>query len=404
MAAASSNLRFIAGGVAALVAGGLVLAMELWTVVPAPNIPTLALAAVIPEVTPKAVVVCLIACAIAQSVASGWARIVGLACAALALGFALVPWVLLPSTIAACEHEMQLALGAGYAQTSAATPQRDTMLARPYDMLLAFTGYAHSGTVRYRANLPVRTRDGRRLGLDVYAPLAPGRHPAVVIVYGGAWIFGSRADSAELARSLARIGYTAIAVDYRHAPAYQFPTQIDDVRDALAAVARNAANWSVDPQRVAILGRSAGAELALLAAYDPGPLIIRAAIGYYTPIDLVQGYLEPPRPDPTNVRRILRTYLGGTPAERMNDYVAGSPLRHVRPGLPPTLLIGGARDELVRLAFQHEMRDALRLHGDHVAALDLPWSNHAFDAVPNGTGGQLARYYTERFLAATLAL
>jgi acetyl esterase/lipase len=205
-----------------------------------------------------------------------------------------------------------------------------------------------------------------------------------------------------LARSLARLGYTAIAIDYRHAPRYRFPVQIDDVRDALVAIARNAVSWNVDPARVAIFGRSAGAQLALLAAYAPEPLRIRAAVAYYAPTDLVAGYRFPPRPDPADVKRILRAYIGGTPDDRPAVYLAASPIRHVAPGLPPTLLIGGGRDELVRLSFAHALRDALRSRGVRVAALDLPWSNHAFDEIDNGTGGQIARYYTDRFLAAVL--
>jgi acetyl esterase/lipase len=381
-----------------------VLALEIWTVVPAPNLSTLALAVAIPEVTPWAIAPCLLAGAIAQFAAAGWARLAGLCCAALALGFALVPWLLVPATIAGCEREMALGLGDSYAALSSMTQPPPGTLARPYDIGTALIGYRASGAaaVRLRRDLPVRTRDGQRLGLDLYAPSAAGPHPAVIIIYGGAWIFGSRAASAELAGSLARLGYTAIAIDYRHAPAFRFPVQVDDVRDALAAIARNARAWEVDPSRVAILGRSAGAELALLAAYVPGPLTIRAAIGYYAPIDLVGGYRIPPRPDPADVTRILRAYIGGTPDDRMEAYVAGSPIAHIRPGLPPTLLINGDRDELVRPAFAGELRDALRLHGDRVAALDVPWSNHAFDSIPNGTGGQIARYYTERFLAATL--
>jgi acetyl esterase/lipase len=297
---------------------------------------------------------------------------------------------------------MLAGLGAAYAPVRAASGIAPGEMTRPYDVRLALQGFGDSNAVRVRANLPVRTRDGTDLALDLYLPPAAGMHPAVVVIYGGAWIFGSRAASVELARSLAQLGYAAIAIDYRHAPQFQFPTQIDDVRDALQTVAHHAAAWEIDPRRVAILGRSAGAELALLAAYDRGPLPIRAAIGYYAPTDLVGGFAFPPQPDPANVRRILLAYLGGTPEQRMNRYLAGSPLAHVRTGLPPTLLIIGGRDELVRPAFQHELRDALRRHGDRVASLDVPWSNHAFDAVPNGTGGQLARFYTERFLAATL--
>jgi acetyl esterase/lipase len=396
------SLRAMLGEIAALIAGGLVLFMEIWTIVPAPNLATLGLAVVIPEVTPWAILTCLGAGAIALCAARGWARGVGLTCAATALGLALVPWSLLPSTIAACEQQMRLGLGSAYPAANARAEQSPSALRRPYDIGVALLGYGAASPVGFRANLPVPTRDGARLGLDLYTPAGRGPHPAVVVIYGGAWLFGSRAASAELATWLAQRGYTAIAIDYRHAPLYVFPTQIDDVRDALAAIARNAGAWGIDPTRVAILGRSAGAELALIAAYDPGPLRIRAAIGYYAPIDMVQGFRLPPRPDPAEVPRIARLYIGGTPEDRMNNYVASSPIAHVRPGLPPTLLIGGARDELVRLPFQHEMRDMLRRRGDAVASLDLPWSNHAFDTIPNGTAGQIARYYTERFLAATL--
>lgn len=395
-------MRYIAGAIAALVAGGLVLALEIWTIVPAPTLPTLAVAAIIPEVTPWAIGACCTAAAIALAAGRGWARDIGLGCAALALGCALVPWCLLPSTIEACEREMRAGLGDAYAPVRAASGNAPGGLARPYDVRLALQGFRRSNAVRVRANLPVRTRDGAELALDLYLPVGAGAHPAVVIVYGGAWIFGSRAASAELARSFAQLGYVAVAIDYRHAPQFQFPTQIDDVRAALQTIAQHANAWEIDPRRVAILGRSAGAQLALLAAYDPGPLPIRAAIGYYAPTDLVGGFDTPPRPDPANVRRILLAYIGGTPNERMTAYIRASPVDHVRPGLPPTLLIIGGRDELVRPAFQYQLRDALRRQGNRVASLDVPWSNHAFDSVPNGTGGQLARFYTERFLAATL--
>jgi acetyl esterase/lipase len=326
---------------------------------------------------------------------------VGLACAALALGFALVPWCLMPATIAACDRELVRGL-AGIAPPPTIVTTAGAGLGRPYDVRTALLGFAPPPPLRIRRDLPVRTRDGVRLGLDLYAPQTTGPHPTIVVIYGGAWRFGSRSQSAELATSLARLGYTAVAIDYRLAPAYRFPTQLDDVEDALAAIARHADEWGVDPHRVAIFGRSAGAELGLLAAYAPGPLTVRAAIGYYAPVDLVAGYREPPRPDPLDVDAIVATFIGGTPDDRLSLYTAGSPVDHVRPALPPTLLISGGRDEVVRPAFQRELRDLLRRHGDRVAALTFPWSNHAFDSIPNGSGGQLARYYTQRFLAATL--
>jgi acetyl esterase/lipase len=260
------------------------------------------------------------------------------------------------------------------------------------------------GPIRSSLGLPVTCRDGSRLGLDLYRVPSAGPRPAVILIYGGAWRFGTRANMRPYALELAALGYTAIAVDYRHAPQHRYPTQVDDVRAALATIARNARAWDVDPGSVALLGESAGAELALLAAYEPGPLHARAVVAYYAPLDLAGGYRDPPRPDPADIRNILRTYLGGSPDRIPRAYAAASPRTYVRAGLPPTLLIGGTRDELVAIAFQHEMASALAAAGDPVASLEFPWSNHGFAALPYGLGGQLGRYYTERFLAETLNL
>lgn len=395
------SFAMLARNTAALAVGTLILAIELWTLLPAPTPPLLVLAIVVPELAPWGILASLLAWGAVLVLARGWVRAVaGLMCAA-ALACAITPLARLAPTLAACDAEMHRVLGTNSAESE---PERNGagMLAAPFDLVTAFRGLPPAGPVRFDGNLSVATRDGARLGLDLYRPAVPGRRPTVIVIYGGAWKFGSRGVTAELDRALAALGYNAIAVDYRHAPAYHYPTQIDDVRDAIATIARNADAWGVDPSRVAILGRSSGGELALLAAYQPEPLTIRAVIGYYAPTDLVEGYRRLPDPDPEDVRGILRTYIGGTPETKMDAYRQASPVSYAGRELPPTLLIGGARDELVLVSLQREMRDTLRRRGARVAALELPWSNHVFDAIPNGLAGQIARYYTQRFLAATL--
>jgi acetyl esterase/lipase len=391
----------IAGGCGALLLAGVLVALEIWTLVPAPDSRTLPLAVAVPELAPWFVLVVLVALVLTQAIARGWARLVATFAEAFALGCALVPLVLLPSAIAAADRTLTGTLGVDYAE-AAPDAVRARMQAEPFDLRYALSGLPASQHVRVALDLPFATRDGTRLGLDLYRPLAAGPHPAVVLVYGGAWMFGKRADLADLAGRLATIGYTVAVVDYRKAPDAHFPTQLEDVRDAIAALAAHAAAWNLDRAHVAICGFSAGGELALLAAYTPEPLQVRAAIGIYAATDVLRGYELPPRPDPIDVRRVLRAYLGGTPATRRDSYLAASPVSTLGPRLPPTLLMAGDRDELVRIAFQREMRDALRVHGDSVALVELPWSNHAFDAIPSGIGGQLTRYYVERFLAATL--
>ena len=247
------------------------------------------------------------------------------------------------------------------------------------------------------------TRDGTRLGLDLYEPIAPGARATIVTIYGGAWIFGDPTQMAAIDRDYASRGYTVVAIDYRHAPAFHFPTQLHDVEDALATIARRAPAWHVDRRRVAIFGRSAGAELAVLAADVREPLDIRAVIAYYTPTDLTEGYRDPPVPDPANVRRILLTYVGKPPTQAADAYRQASPIAFVRPHFPPTLLIAGDRDELIRIAFQRRFRDALRACGDRVVAVEIPWSNHAFDEAPGGIGGAIATDITHAFVDRVFA-
>jgi acetyl esterase/lipase len=391
----------IAGNFFALLIAGVLVALEIWTLVPAPTIATLVVGVAVPELAPWFAVVTLAAGALVQWLARGWARVTATFACAVAFGCALVPLLLLPATLGAADRELTQTLGVDY-QDAAPDAQRAAMQHAPFSLAATFFGLHAPLDIRIDRNLPYAASDGKMLALDLYRPAQAGPHPAIVLVYGGAWIFGQRSDLADLAERLAESGFTTVVVDYRKAPAYRFPTQLDDVRAGIRALAAHARAWDADPAKVGICGFSAGGELALLAAYAQEPVHVAAAVGVYAPIDLVGGYNLPPVPDPVDVRRILLAYLAGPPLTRMSSYVAGSPLDAVRPHLPPTLLIGGARDELVRIAFQHEMRDALRVHGNSVASLEVPWSNHAFDTIPNSLGGQFVRYYLERFFAATL--
>jgi acetyl esterase/lipase len=125
-------------------------------------------------------------------------------------------------------------------------------------------------------------------------------------------------------------------------------------------------------------------------------------------VDLARGYARPPRPDPLDVQGVLRTFTGGTPAELPDVYREASPITSVRAAaaagrpLPPTLIVHGTRDHIVRVEFSRELRDALRAASTPVALLEIPWAEHAFDAVPFGPGSQLALHHLDAFLAWAL--
>jgi acetyl esterase/lipase len=83
-------------------------------------------------------------------------------------------------------------------------------------------------------------------------------------------------------------------------------------------------------------------------------------------------------------------------------YHDASPVTYALPRVPPTLLIYGARDHVVEARFGRELNDRLRENGATSVLLEIPWAEHAFDALPSGLSGQIALYYTERFFAWAL--
>jgi acetyl esterase/lipase len=122
-------------------------------------------------------------------------------------------------------------------------------------------------------------------------------------------------------------------------------------------------------------------------------------VNYYGPVDLAEGWRRPPDPDPANVRGILEAFIGGTPVRKPEHYRHASPLTWVSRSAAPTLSIYGARDHIVEARFGRMLDSALRNAGATSVLLELPWSEHSFDEVPNGLGREISQYYVERFVA-----
>ena len=197
-------------------------------------------------------------------------------------------------------------------------------------------------------------------------------------------------------------GYTVVTLDYRHAPQFRYPAQLEDVQTALSFIQTQADALEIDRQRIALLGRSAGAHLASLAAYGQSPLAIRAVVNYYGPTNLTEGYNDPPVPDPIDTRAVLEAFLGGNPDRVPQIYQDASPVNHISSNLPPSLLVYPGRDHIVLPKFGRQLYEKLQAAGDRAVLLEIPWADHAFDAVFNGVSNQLVLYYTERFLAWAL--
>jgi acetyl esterase/lipase len=235
-----------------------------------------------------------------------------------------------------------------------------------------------------------------------YRPVGDQAHPVLIDIYGGSWQRGTPASDEAFNRYMAGRGYAVFAIDYRHSPQVIFPAHLEDVRAALAFVYANAGRYGGDPNRIAFCGRSAGGQLALLAAYEPGPVPVRAVISLYGPTNLTRGYAELPSPDPIDVRLTLATYLGGSPAQVPERYLAASPFTLANRRVPPTLLIQGQRDHVVKPEFARALYEKLRASGNQASLLEIPWAEHSFDEVLSGLGNQLALRKIESFLDATM--
>ncbi len=188
-------------------------------------------------------------------------------------------------------------------------------------------------------------------------------YPVVVQIYGGAWQRGTPSDNDIVARELAARGFIVFAIGYRHAPRWRWPAQLDDVRMALRWIRQNGSRYGADSSRIAMFGRSAGAHLAMLAAYERGAPPVRAVVNYYGPVDLIEGYRQPPRPDPLDVRQVEIALFGGSPDRFAEAYRAASPIAYATRTLPPTLSIYGARDHIVEPRFGRMLDAPLRAAG-----------------------------------------
>lgn len=374
--------------------------LSLWIVIPAPIFALLPLGIGAPEVSPWLVVMNTIALLLVSlRLRLHWIYGLALGFSVLGLLLSLLPLIQLPATNARITATMEAELGKASLITPPPLPQ--TLRSDPFNWAEVFRGI-RVPEVRIDRGIPFVTVDGVTLTLNLYRPASSGLHPTIAVIYGGAWRAGTPSNDETFSRYMAAQGYTVVALDYRHAPQFRYPAQLEDVRTALTFIQSQAESLEIDRQRVALLGRSAGAHLAMLVAYGQSPLPIRAVVNYYGPVNLTEGYKNPPVPDPINSRAVLTDFLGGNPEQLPQLYQEASPINHIQSNLPPSLLVYAGRDHLVLPKFGRQLYEKLKGAGNQAVWLEIPWAEHAFDAVFNGVSNQLALYYTERFLAWSL--
>lgn len=248
---------------------------------------------------------------------------------------------------------------------------------------------------------------------DVWRGRGVGLRPAVVVVHGGSWRSGDKGEVPHVSAFLADAGFTIVDVRYRLAGEAPFPAAIEDIRCALVALATTPERFGVDPARLAVLGRSAGGQIALTAAYADAtfgsscggtPPPVRAVISVYGVTDMAWAHDHPYVPDVVDGVAAMEFYLGGPPASAATRYRDASP-GHWIDGreLPATLLIHGTGERCVRPENTTFLRELLRDAGMRQRTVLIPMADHGFDVRRGGIGEQLARGVILDFLRETLS-
>jgi acetyl esterase/lipase len=246
------------------------------------------------------------------------------------------------------------------------------------------------------ANVPFPTVDGQSQLLDVYLPRGPapaGGWPVLMAIHGGGWrrfskdTYGPRIGSAFVPR-----GYAVIAPDYvLSSPGRPtWPLNFEDIEAAVRWARIHAPEFGINPNRIAAIGESAGANMAALLGSTEAigfaggySSQVNAVIGFSTPTDLTSLYEESPLGGLAAAQ-----FLGGTPEEVPSSYAAASPIDHVSTCDAPMFLVHGMQDSLIPLSQAKSMASALAavgvrhelilVHGGH----DLDFPEHYANLIP----------------------
>ena len=258
----------------------------------------------------------------------------------------------------------------------------------------AWAGYL-ANQYRILPNVTYLTANNYESKLDLYLTRNESSPaPTLIYIHGGGWTGGSKEGSILQAVPYLEMGWSVVNVEYRLARVSQAPAAVEDCLCALRWVIRNAKQYNIDPTRLVVTGHSAGGHLSLTTGMIPASagldrvcpgaedLKVAAIINWYGITD-VPDILEGP-----NMKTYAVVWLGSFENRKEIGWRV-SPLKYVRPGLPPILTIHGDADPTVPYTHATRLQEALN-------KADVP---NQLVTIPGGKHGGFSRDETLKIYA-----
>ena len=261
--------------------------------------------------------------------------------------------------------------------------------------------FASSPQVEVRGDISFLT-SARPEKLDLYLPKsrkAGEKSPAVLLIHGGGWKEGDKRQAREIefGMTLAKNGFVAASINYALRSDGKFPLNLQDCKNGVRYLRAHADELGIDPDRISVMGSSAGGHLALLVAYtadqsnlapsQPYPGVsdkVSSVVDFYGISNLATRKETDPNGKPLKIEPLdstTQSIFGSTP----QDWKKASPVTYVKRDVPPTLILHGKKDTTVDSDQSQELADTLKKAGATYEIIWLPNAPHSFSfqyAVP----------------------
>ena len=225
------------------------------------------------------------------------------------------------------------------------------------------------------------------LKMDIIFPREAAKPvPGIVWICGGGWLEMSTCAHLAYLTELARCGFVVASVQYRTSNEAKFPAQLMDVKAAIRYLRAHAARYHLDPERMGVMGESAGGHLTAMAAltgkekaFDQGDYLeysseVQAACPWYVPTDVTKMPVDIPRDMQAAPESLL---IGMNAALHMEEALKACPVRYVTEDAPPFLILHGMNDHTVPFQQGEILHDALEAKGNDVTLLAIEEADHA---------------------------